>query len=62
MRNYDMMKGIISRMINEKFELSHINTSLKTPPLDKKINQARLVDIKPPERIDLCPKDNSILL
>ena len=52
----DMMNGIVSRMINEKFELSHINTSLKAPPLDKKINQARHVSIKSSERIDLCPE------
>lgn len=37
-----IMQGIVSRMINEKFELSHISTSLnsKSPSLDKTIQQA----------------------
>lgn len=36
----DMMQGIVSRMINEKFALSHIPINSKTPSLDKTIKQA----------------------
>jgi len=46
----NIMDGIVSRMINEKFELSHIPTSLdsKTPSLDKTINQARHLQLNTP--------------
>lgn len=37
----EMMKSIVSRMIDEKFKMSHISTSIDNlPSLDKKIDQA----------------------
>lgn len=46
----NIMDGIVSRMINEKFDLSHIPTSLdsKTPSLDNTINQARHLQLNTP--------------
>lgn len=46
----NIMDGIVSRMINEKFDLSHIPTSLdsKAPSLDKTINQARHLQLNTP--------------
>lgn len=46
----NIMDGIVSRMVNEKFDLSHIPTSLdsKTPSLDNTINQARHLQLTTP--------------
>lgn len=43
--NDNIMNGIVTRMIDEKLELSHISTSLDSPPLEKKIKQARHVQL-----------------
>ena len=46
----EMMKSIVKRMVNEKFQLSHISTELdQGPSLDKKIVEARHVQLSGPE-------------
>lgn len=60
----ETMKGIVSRMIDEKFKLSHITTSIdaQSVPLEKQINQAQHLQLNSASKNGLKHDENCVEL